>query len=119
MAVGHPQALNSIVLEIKLDQHGRLVSHHPAIMPRFDDNSLGSGELQDAAVRIFNMDLPGGEEADVGMHASFGTGNRLHVSRPAKADRIDLALDAGGPGACDVELNAADFAVLGTLHGCE
>jgi len=83
----------------------------------FDHHDLGSDELPYAAIRKLHMNASANEEANVRVHAVIGAGDGLHVLRPAKADRVDGALDAGVTGADGVELNATDFAVFGVLDG--
>ena len=79
VAIGHAETADRVVLEVKLDQHGRLVAHHPAIVTRLDDHHLRSAELHDAAVLVLNVDLPRGQKPGVGMHAKIGTADRFHV----------------------------------------
>jgi hypothetical protein len=65
------------------------------------------------------MDLTAGEEPHVCVHAEFAADDRFHVSGPAKSGRVDHTLHPAGASPNDVELDAADYAVLGSLHGRE
>jgi hypothetical protein len=67
----HPEPADGLSLEIELDQHRGLVSHHPPVVPRLDSDDLGSHELQGAAVRILDIDLTAGQEPDVRVHAEI------------------------------------------------
>jgi len=81
-------------------------------VPRLDGNDLRSRELQSATIRVLNVNLPASKEPDMCVHAEIGPGHCFHVSRPAESRRVDHALDSGGPGPGDIELNATDLAVL-------
>src|SRR5262249_60962023 len=98
MGVRHAETGDRIALEVELDQHDRLVADHPAIVPGLDGDDLRRAVLDDAAVGVLDVDLAAREEADVRVHAEVGADDRLHVDRPAKAGRIDHALDARPPG---------------------
>src|ERR1035441_10732809 len=54
VAVRHTETAHRVVLEVELDQHGRLVAHHPAIVTRLDDHHLRSAELHDAAALVLD-----------------------------------------------------------------
>ena len=115
----HPAALSRLTLEVEFDQHRRLVPHYPPIMAGLNGNHLRSGELQSAAVRVLNMDLATGEKPDVCVLAQIGAHNRFHVSRPAETGRVNDTLHAAAAGARNVKLDATDFAVVGSHHGCK
>src|SRR5271165_1569501 len=106
-------------LEVEFNEHSRLVAHHPSIVSRFDDHSLRSGELLPAAVGELDMDLAVSEEPDVGVHAEIAAHNRFDVSGPLETGRVNHALNPGGAGAGDVDLDSGDFLVLGSVHGFE
>jgi hypothetical protein len=88
-------------------------------VPRLDRHNLRGGELLDAAVGILNMDLAAGEEPHMRMHTEIAADNRFHLSGPAESGRVDHTLDTPGARSGDVQLDAANFAALGSLHGCE
>jgi len=119
MAIGHPEMARRIVFEVELDQHRRLVSHHPAVMPGFNRDHLGSYKLHDAAIGKFHVNLPLGKKSHVSVHAEIGADRRFHVSRPAEPGWVNHALNARRADANDVELYASDFGVLGSFHGRE
>jgi hypothetical protein len=111
----HPEAANGLSLEVKFDQHRRLVSHDPPVVPRLDSDDLWSHELRGAAVCILNMDLAAGQEPDVRMHAEIRADDCFHVSGPAKSGRVDHPLNATGAGSHNIDLDAADFAAFAAL----
>jgi len=88
-------------------------------VPRLDRDNLRSVEFQGTAVSVLNMDLTTSEEPHVGVHTEIAADNRFHLSGPAESGRVDHTLDT--PGACsgDIQTDAANFAALGSLHGCE
>jgi hypothetical protein len=112
MPLRHAEALNRFRLEIKLDQHGWLIPHHPAIMTRLDRYGRRRGELLDAPVGILDMNLPLGEEANMRVHAAVRLGDGLHVRRPTKARLINDPLDARITGSNGIDANAADLSAL-------
>jgi hypothetical protein len=108
----HAEPANGLSLEVKLDQHGGLVSHDPSVVPRLDSDHLRSYELRGAAVCILNMDLASGQEPDVRMHAEIRADDCLHVGGPAKSGLVNHTLHATGAGSHNIDLDAADFAAL-------
>src|SRR5271165_5882061 len=116
VTLGHSTHASRLVLEIEFDQHSRFGAHHPALVARLDNHDLRRSELRDAAVRVLNMDLTVGEEPDVGVHAEIGSYDGFDVGRPAESGRVNHTLDAGRAGSGDVELDAGNLLVLGSLH---
>jgi hypothetical protein len=119
MGFRHSQPADRLALEVEFNQYGRLFPHHPCVVPRLDRNNLWSGELQDAAVGILNMDLAASEEPHMRVHAEIAPDDRFHLSGPAESGRVDHTLDAPCARSDDVQSDAANFAALGSLHGCE
>src|SRR6516225_5061523 len=119
VSLGHSEATNRVILEVEFDQHRRLITHHPAIMARLDDDYLGSLELHDAPIGKLHVNLAASEEADMCMHAVVCADNRFDVRRPPKSRRIDRPLNPRSTCLCDIQLHGTDFAVLRTGHGCE
>jgi len=115
----HPAPLSGLALEVEFDQHRGLIPDHPPVMAGLDGYHLRGGELQRAPVRVLNMDLATGEKPHVCVLAQIGADDGFHVSGPAETRRIDDTLHAAGAGSRDVELDAANFAVVGFFHGCE
>ena len=89
----HPEAARSVAFKIEFDHDGRLVAHHPSIVPRLNSYNLRRGELQQAAVGVLNMDLAARQEADMRVPAEIGSGHRLHVNGPTEPRRVDSPLD--------------------------
>jgi hypothetical protein len=112
MRFRHPEPADGLSLEIELDQHRGLVSHYPPVVPRLDSDDLGSHELQDATVRILNIDLTAGQEPDVRVHAEIRADDRFHIGGPAKSSRVDHTLNATGAGSYNIDLDTADFAAF-------
>jgi hypothetical protein len=79
MAVRHAQAAGGISFEIELDHHNWFVADNPPVVSWVDRNDLRSTMLDDASVRIFNVNLAVDEEADVGVHAQLGADHGLHI----------------------------------------
>jgi hypothetical protein len=112
-----PSRRTEVPLEVEFDQHGdRFPADDPAVVARVDRDDLRSSVLDDAAVRVLDVDLAAGEKPDVGVHAQIGADQRLHVHRPAESGRVDHALDARAAGAADLEPDTADRASFGALH---
>src|SRR3954465_9374437 len=56
MCVRHAAAVDGIALEVELDQHHRLLTHDPAVVPRFDRHNLRRPVFDDAAVGVLDVD---------------------------------------------------------------
>jgi hypothetical protein len=85
-----------------------------------DRHHLWGDVLERTAVGVFALDVPAGEETDVGVHAEVSVHVGPHVGRPAEAGRVHGTLHAPVPGADDVDLGAADLPVVGAVDGgCE
>src|SRR5688500_18737201 len=95
MALGHPEALYRLALEVELNEHHGLVADDPAIMARFDRDDLRRLALHATAVRILDMDASTRKEPDVRMHAQIGADDWFHVDRPPESCGIDHPLDTG------------------------
>ena len=81
-------------------------------MSGFDHDYLRRDEFLYAAIGEFHVNASADEEAEMRVHAEIGAGDGFDVLGPAKADRVDRALNASVAGTNSVELNAADFAVF-------
>jgi hypothetical protein len=119
MFVGKAEAACSALLCVELNQHGRLVAHDPRVMARLENDDLRSDVFECAAVCVLTLNMTAGQEADVCVHANLGPDNRLHVSRPAEAGRIDGTFHTPVGGTNDVNLRSAHLAVVGSLDGVE
>ena len=119
MSVGHAEALDRAAFEVDLDHHYRLVADDPAVMTRLDADDVRRSMLDDAAVRVLDVNLAMREEPDVGVLAVVTADRRLHVLRPAEAHRVDQALDAGCTGAADFQLHVADVAAFSACDRTE
>jgi hypothetical protein len=106
-----------LAFEIEFNQNGRLIALYPAIVSGLDHDHLRRGKFANTAVGEFHVDASARQEADMGVHAEVGADDGLYVFRPPESDRIDCALDASVAGTNRVELNAANYAVIGTFDG--
>src|SRR5918994_1975274 len=106
--VGKAEAARSAFLSVELDQHGRLVDH-----------DLRGDVFERTAVCVLTLNMAARQKPDVRVHANVGADDWLHVGRPAKAGRIDRALDSPVCGADDVDLGPAHLAVVGSLDGID
>src|SRR5450759_4404382 len=113
MAAGHAEAVGGVPFEVDFDQDGRLVADDPAVVAGFDRDDLRRDELERAAVGVLDVDPAAGDEPHVRVHAEVGADLLLHVRGPAKAGRVDDALDAPAPGAGDVHLDASHDPAVG------
>ncbi|MGD0777861.1 MAG: hypothetical protein ABSC05_34170 [Candidatus Solibacter sp.] len=113
----HPEFADGLTLEVELNQDRDLVADDPPIVRRLDHDDLWGHKLRGAAVRVLDMDLAAGQEADVGVHAKIGADDRLHVGGPAKPGRVDHALHAAGAGSRNINLGTADFPALAAGYG--
>lgn len=75
----HSTHARGLSLEIELDQHRGLVTHHPSIVSGLDDHSLRCRELHSAAVGEFDVNLSVREKSNVGMHAKIRANDGLDV----------------------------------------
>lgn len=103
--------------EIEFNEHGRLVSDDPGIVSWRDGHNPRGGKFQNAAILILDVNLTSGEKSHVRVHADIGSDNRLDVRGPAKAWRIDQALDARPAHANRIHLNAAGLVMLRSFDG--
>ena len=97
---------------VVLDEHGRFVSDHPAVVPRDDGHRRRGLELLPAAVGVLDRDPALDEHADVRVHAHLAAGHRAHVRRPPPARRIDQALQVPRPHDHVIDGEAADLRPL-------
>jgi hypothetical protein len=79
MRVRHPEAADSVALEIKFDHHDGFVANDPAIVTRIDRDNLRRLVLDNAAVRVLDMNLALHQETHVRVHAELGADERFHV----------------------------------------
>src|SRR3989442_6912277 len=117
--LGHAETTNGVPLEIELDQHDRLVPNDPPVVTRLDGDHLRSRVLRTATIVILDADSAAGEKPDVRVHAQLRADQRFHVRRPSESGRVHHALDSSVRSTLDVELDSADFAVVGVLQGGE
>src|SRR5215471_4257279 len=110
----HAEPRGRVAHEVDLDEHRRLVTDDPPVVPRLDRDDLRRGELQRLPVAVARRDRAARDEADVRVHADLGADGVLHVRRPAEAGLVDHALDAAGAGRDDVHLDAADDTAVGS-----
>ena len=117
--LGHPKPRDGVAFEIEFNQHDRFLADHPAIMPGIDRNDLRSLVLDDAAIRVFDVDLAPREKADVRVHAEVRPDGRFHVHRPAEPWRVNHPLDARGAGASHFQPYVPDLAAFRAADRCE
>jgi hypothetical protein len=108
----HSQPAGCFLLEIELDDNGGLVAYNPPIMPGLYRNHLRGCKLETASVRVLDMDLALGKEADMGVHTKIGTDDGLHVDRPTESGRIDHTFHTASAGANDIEFDTGDLSML-------
>ena len=113
----YAELLRRLAFEVELNHDRRLISHHPAVMSRFDGNRLRCSEFQRAAVGVPNMDLALGEKTNVRVLAQISAHDRFHVLRPIEPGRLDHPLHSARAGFHDVELHSPDGATLGARDG--
>ena len=89
---------------------------HPAVMTRIDGDDLRRLALDRAPIGILDVEAAAGQEADVRVHAQVGADDRLHVDRPAEADRVNHPLHARRAGRSDFELDVANLAAHDALQ---
>ena len=119
MRVRHPKPSDGVAFEIEFNEHDRLLADHPAIVPGIDRDDLRSLVLDDAAIRVFDVDLAPCEKTDVRVHAEVRPDGGFHVHRPAEPWRVDHPLDARSAGAPHFEPNVSDLAAFGAADRCE
>jgi hypothetical protein len=108
------EAFDRIFFEVKLDQHGCFLAHNPGFVTRFDDDNLRRDEIHCAAIVKRKPEMAARQESNVRVHAEFGIDYGLDVGGPAKARRINHALNTAKACRNYVQLHAADFAVIGS-----
>ena len=79
MAVRHAQPTGGFFFEIELDHHNRFIADDPAVVSWLDRDDLRSTMLDDASVRILDVNLAVDQEADVGVHAQLRADHGLHI----------------------------------------
>jgi len=79
MAVRHAQPTGGLTLEIEFDHHDGFSADDPAVVSWLDRNDLWRTMLDNASVRIFDVNLAVDQEADVGVHAQLGADHGLHI----------------------------------------
>ena len=72
MPLRQPEPLRRLAFGVELDHHRRLAPDHPGVVAGLDDEDARGRELEPAAVRVFALDVPLGQEADVGVLAVLG-----------------------------------------------
>jgi hypothetical protein len=119
MTVWHAQAAGGLTFEIELDHHNRFFADDPSVVSWFDRHDLRSTMLDDASVRILDVNLAVDQKADVRVHTQLGADHGLHVYRPPKPGWVHHSLDPGPAGLTDLEQHVADLATLGAHNGRE
>ena len=74
----HPEPADRVAFEVEFDQHYGLLADDPAVVTRLDSDDLRSFVFDDAAIGIFDVNLPTREKTSMGMHAVLGADNWLH-----------------------------------------
>jgi non-ribosomal peptide synthetase component F len=105
---GHAEPRDGVAFEVELDQHGRFVADHVAVVAWGHGNDLRCHVRLDAAVRVLDFHRALHEEADMRVHAVVGADVRLRVDVPAVAGRVDHPLDASVTSLPCLEAHAAD-----------
>jgi hypothetical protein len=113
MRLRHSEPPHGIALEIEFDHHRGLIAVDPSLVAWIDGDRLRRFELHRASIRVPDMDAAARQKTHVRVHAQVAAYDRLHVSGPLKPRRINQALDTGFPSTDNVELYAANFAMLG------
>lgn len=117
MSIGHTEALDGVALEIELDQHGRFVADHVAIVAGRNGDDVRSFIDLDATVGIRHVDAARYQEPDVCVHAVVGANVWTDIAGPLEPGRIDHALDPSQAGASDFQPDPADIAPeVGATH---
>lgn len=114
--LGHSQPVDRFALEIEFNHDYGLVAHDPGIVHRLDGKNLGSGKIRRAAVSVLNMNLAASEKPDVRVQAIVTADDCLHLFGPTESGRVDNTLDTRRASADDIQLDAPNFAVFGSLH---
>lgn len=88
----------------------------PAVMAWFDGDDLRRFVLDDAAIRVFDVDFAVREKSGVGVHAEIRADDVLHILRPAETGRVDHPFDARVAGPADIQPHVAEIAMRGAFH---
>jgi len=112
----HAEALRGVALEVELDDHDRFFADDPAVMAWFDGDDLRRFVLDDAAIRVFDVDFAVREKSGVGVHAEIRADDVLHILRPAETGRVDHPFDARVAGPADIQPHVAEIAMRGAFH---
>ena len=115
----HSQPTEGVFLEIKLNQDGRLLSYHPAVVPWFYGYHLRGYKVLGDAIGVLNLEMPFGQETQVRMHAQVCAYNLLHVSRPSEPDWVNHPLYPRISCFNKVHLNTTNAAMLSSWHRCQ
>jgi hypothetical protein len=110
MAVWHSEAADGVALEIEFDEDDRFAADDPAVVPWLDRDDLRRLAFDAAAIRVFDVNPPAGEEPDVRVHAVLGADERFHVDRPAEPWWVDHAFHARVTGTCRFQTNVSHVA---------
>ena len=116
MSARHPEPVDRVRFEVELDQYDRLVADNPAVVTRFDRDNLRGLVLDDAPIRVFDVDLTADEESGVCVHAQSGANDWLHVDGPSEPRRVDHSLHARLSRSSNFEPDIADLAKLRPFH---
>jgi hypothetical protein len=117
MFFGKADARACFAFEVEFNENGGFIANDSAVVSGFDDDDLGSDEIELAAIGELHVDLAACEEPDMSVRAGFGADVRLYVARPVEAGRINRSLDTRSPCANNVETHATEFLVLGSGNG--
>jgi len=113
---GDAEAVNRLAFKIELDEHGGLVADHPTLVPWFDGDKLRGLVLDNATVGEPNVDLAVSHEAHMRVHTQIRSDDGFQMGVPIESGRVDHALHSHVPALLDVNLNAANVAVLVGFH---
>ncbi len=118
VALGQSKLLDRIALEVELNHYRRFATLDPRIVSWCNLDHLRRNQLYHTTIGVFHVKTSAGQETGMTVHAKFGPSHGLHVCGPAETGRIDHALNPAIPGCTDVELNSADFAMVGSRDRC-
>jgi hypothetical protein len=114
----HAETLRRLAFKIELDDDDGLPDH-PSVVARLNREDMRRLVLNDATVRVLDVDFTTRQKAGVRMHAEIGADDVFHVFRPSESRWIDHPLDARVARASNIEAHVTEVAVRGASHGRE
>ena len=105
--------------KIELDDDNGLLADHPTVVARFDREDMRRLVLNDATVRVLDVDFTTREKAGMRVHAEIGADDVLHVFRPSESRWINHPFDARRASASNIEAHVSEVAMRGASHGRE